>query len=68
MSCRVDRRRGLALALLLLWHKLAATALIGPPAWEPPYAEGVALKDKREKKKKNREFKNRSTQIQSTDF
>ena len=28
-----------------------ATALTGPLAWEPPYAEGVALKDKRWKKK-----------------
>ena len=31
-------------ALLWLWNRLAATALIRPRAWEPPYAEGVALK------------------------
>ena len=30
-----------------------ATALIQPLAWEPPFAEGAALK--RPKKKKNRE-------------
>ena len=30
--------------LLWLWHRLAATAPIGPLVWEPPYAEGVALK------------------------
>ena len=32
------------LALLRLWCRLAATALIEPLAWEPPYAMGVALK------------------------
>jgi len=36
-----------------LWYRLAATALIGPLAWEPPYATGAALeKAKRQKKKK----------------
>ena len=30
--------------LLWLWHRLAATALIQPLAWEPPYAAGTALK------------------------
>ena len=32
--------------LLWLWHRLAATALIRPLAWEPPYAVG-AKKDKK---------------------
>ena len=32
------------LALLWLWHRPAAAALIRPLAWEPPYASGVALK------------------------
>ena len=34
------------LDLVLLWLRcrLAAVALIGPLAWEPPYATGVALK------------------------
>ena len=32
--------------LLWLWCRLAATALIRPLAWEPPYAVGVALKRK----------------------
>ena len=31
-------------ALLWLWHKPVATALIGPLAWEPPYAVGMSLK------------------------
>ena len=40
--------------LLWLWCRLAAVALIGPLAWEPPYAAGTALK--RQKKKKNEFF------------
>ena len=32
------------LALLWLWRRPAATALIRPLAWEPPYAKGAALK------------------------
>ena len=30
--------------LLWLWHEPAATALIQPLAWEPPYAVDAALK------------------------
>ena len=33
-------------AVLWLWCRLAATALIKPPAWEPPYAADAALKRK----------------------
>ena len=44
MSCGVGRRRGLDLALLWLWCRPAAVTLIGPLAWEPPFAEGTALK------------------------
>ena len=47
MSCGVGRRRGLDLALLWLWCRLVATALIGPLAWEPPHAVGVALKQQK---------------------
>ena len=32
------------LAWLRLWYQLEAVAPIGPLAWEPPYAMGVALK------------------------
>ena len=35
-------------ALLWLWCRPAATTLIQPLAWEPPYAVGVALKKKRD--------------------
>ena len=42
-------------ALLWLWCRPAATALIRPLAWEPPCATGTALeKTKRPKKKKKK--------------
>ena len=44
MSCDVGHRCGLDLALLWLWHRLAAIDLIVPLAWELPYAAGAALK------------------------
>ena len=40
-------------ALLWLWRRLAAAALIQPLAWELPFALGAALKRKRKKKKNN---------------
>ena len=42
--------------LLWLWCRLAATALIRPLAWEPPYASGAALK--KTKKQKTNKKKN----------
>ena len=51
MSCGVGCRCGSDLAMLELWHRPTATALIGPLVWEPPYAVGVALKRQKEKKK-----------------
>ena len=50
MSCGVGHGCGSDLALLWLWRKLAATAPIRTLAWEPPYAAGVALKGKMDKK------------------
>ena len=38
--------------LLWLWHRPAATDLIQPLAWEPPYATGTALNRQKTKKKK----------------
>ena len=35
-----------------LWCRMAATALTGPIAWEPPNASGVALKSKKQNKTK----------------
>ena len=50
MSCSMDHKLSLDPALLWLWHRLAAVAPIGP---ELPYAVSVALKSKKEKRKKN---------------
>ena len=47
VSCGVGCRCGLDPALLWLWCRPAATAPIGPLAWEPPYAVGAALKKKK---------------------
>ena len=58
MSRGVGRRCGLDPKLLWLWCRPAATVLIGPLAWEPLYAEGAALEDK----KRERERENTVTQ------
>ena len=55
MSCGVGRRRGLDLELLWLWCRLAAVAPIGPLAWEPPCAEGAALKRPKKEERKKKE-------------
>ena len=47
MSYGIGRRHGSDLALLWLWHRLTATSLIQPLAWELPYATGAALKKKK---------------------
>ena len=55
MSCGVGCRRRSDPELLWLWCRPAATALIQPLAWEPPYAIGAAKeKAKRQKKKKGK--------------
>ena len=40
--------------MLWLWRRPAATAPIGPLAWEPPYAVGAALKKKTKKKERKK--------------
>ena len=55
MSCGVGHRRSSDPTLLWLWHRPAATVSIGPLAWEPPYATGAALKDRKTKKKEEEE-------------
>ena len=60
LSCGVGCRLDLDLVLLWLslWRRPAATAPIGPLAWDPPYAASAALKkDKRQKKKKKKSLK-----------
>ena len=51
MSCDVGHRGSLDPALLWLWRRPEATALIPPLAWEPPYATGAALARQKDKKK-----------------
>ena len=54
MTCGVGHRHSLDLALLWLWHRLVATALIQPLAWESPHATGgAALKRQKDQKKKS---------------
>ena len=57
MSYAIGRRCGSDLALLWLWHRPAATALIQHLTWELPYAAGVALKRQKIKEKKERKKK-----------
>ena len=59
MNCGIGCRHGSDPELLWLWRRPAATAPIGPLAWEPPYAAGAALektKKKKERKKENSLF------------
>ena len=51
MSYSVGHRRDLDPALLWLWWRPAAVALIRPLAWELPYATGAALKSKEKEKR-----------------
>ena len=51
MSSGVGCRHRVDLALLWLWHRLAAITPILPLVWELPYAVGAALKIKKQKKK-----------------
>ena len=58
VSCGVGRRHGSDPAFLWLWRRLVATALIGPLAWEPPYAAGAVQEiAKRQKNKKTKQNK-----------
>ena len=59
MSCGVGCRRGSDPALLWLWHRPVAAALIGPLGWEPPYAMGTALEKAKRQKNKESECSSR---------
>ena len=51
--------------MLWLWRRPAATALIRPLAWEPPYVAGAALeKAKRQTKQNKRQRPTRDTVYQ----
>ena len=55
MNCGISHRCSSDLALLWLWQRPAAIAVIQPLAWEPPNAESVALKRQKQKAKKKNE-------------
>ena len=54
MSCGVGHRWVSDPVLLWLWCRPAAIAPIQPLVWEPPYADGAALKSKKKKNKKQK--------------
>ena len=53
MSCGLRHRYSSDPVLLWLWRGPASAALIGPLAWEPPYAVGVAWQKDTQKKKES---------------
>ena len=55
MSCGVGGKLSSDPALLWLWGRPAAAAMIRPLAWEPPYAAGEALKSKKGEGERERE-------------
>ena len=55
VSCGVGRRRSSDPVMLWLWLRPAATALLRPLAWEPPYPVGAAL-EKAKKTKTNKKI------------
>ena len=64
LSCAVGHRCSSDSEFLWLWLWLAAGTLIRPLAWEPPYAIGVAL---RNKKQTNKQQKLSSTALSHVD-
>ena len=66
MSCGVGCRHSWDPALLWLWRRPVATALIGPLAWESPYAMGAVLEKAKRHKQTNKQTKtslNNTTKI-----
>ena len=53
MTCGVGHRCNSDPALLWLWWRPVAAALISPLAWEPPYVMGAALKRQNKTKQKS---------------
>ena len=63
MSCGVACRYSSDPALLWLWLRLAAVALILPLAWELPYTMGVAQKQKTKQNKMKKKKTKPNNQI-----
>ena len=53
---------------LWLWCRLAASALIWPLAWEPPYAAGADLERQKTKKNKKTETESFEAKIEIVKF
>ena len=66
VSCGVGCRLGSDPALLWLWSRPAAKALIRPLAWEPPYAAGVAQEKAKRQKNKTKQKQNQTTTTKNT--
>jgi len=66
MSCGVGCRHSSDPALLWLWCRPVAAALIGPLAWEPPYAVGVALE--KAKRQTNKQTNNKKESMRCDNF
>ena len=58
LSCGVGHRQGSDLALLGLGCRPATAALVGPLAFELPYAAGEVLKKREREKRKKTKTKN----------
>ena len=59
----IGYRCGLDPALLWLWHRPVAAALIRPLTWEPPYAAGAAQEKAKRQKKKKKEKKKKEKHL-----
>ena len=67
MNWGVVCRHGSDSALLWLWHRQAAVALIQPLAWGHPHAASMALKSKTNKQTKSIILKSQSNTKDSKD-
>ena len=68
MSCGVGRRCASDPALLWLWHRPAAAALICPLAWELPHAVGVAVKKPEQEQKIENKYRANCLGLPRTDL
>ena len=61
VSCSVGHRRGSDPALLWLWHRVAAAALIQPLAWEVPLCHTCCPKKQKKEKETNKQTNKKPT-------
>ena len=63
MSCGTGHRHGLDLALLWLWCRPTAIALIRRVAWELPFATGMALKRQKIKRRERTQTRHQTNHV-----